>query len=127
MTHKLYLPAILACLSVILSFNSLSAQAPQSKADSPKHCESTVNYPEKLVHDFPNIYNDTAYTGEDYNVVVRAVWMSQRGRKTKVTSPDQLTENTHENCVKFTAFNEIQSKNGVQEKYSVYKAEQSAD
>lgn len=58
----------------------------------------------KIVRDFPYIYADTAYAGEDYNVVVRAVWMTQRGRKTKITSPDQLPKVSDDECVKFISF-----------------------
>ena len=69
-----------------------------------KATQQAPDYPEKLIHDFPYIYSDTAYTSEDYNVVVRAVWMAQRGRKTKVTSLEQLPVTNNETCVKFISF-----------------------
>lgn len=81
-----------------------------NKINDSKANKQTANYPEKLIHDFPYIYADTAFTSEDYSVVVRVVWMAQRGRKTKVTSPDQLPTANNESCVRFASF---ESKNFV--------------
>ncbi|MDE6085734.1 MAG: hypothetical protein K2G40_04965 [Muribaculaceae bacterium] len=71
-------------------------------SESADNTKQNTSYPAKLIRDFPYIYADTAYSCEDYNVVVRAVWMAQRGRKTKVTSPDQLPAADNESCVRFT-------------------------
>ena len=47
-------------------------------------------YPERLLTDFPIIYNDTAYSTKDYHVVFRAVFTQCRTRKVKVTNPSPL-------------------------------------
>ena len=89
------------------SINAFAGNKSTEKDDKVKDCkanEQTSNYPEKLIHDFPYIYADTAYASEEYNVVVRAVWMAQRGRKTKVTSPEQLPTTSNESCVRFASF-----------------------
>ena len=88
------------------STNAFAGNKTTENDDKAKDCkatEQTANYPEKLIHDFPYIYSDTAYASEEYNVVVRAVWMAQRGRKTKVTSPDQLPTTNNESCVRFAS------------------------
>lgn len=62
---------------------------------------SMPGYPERLLTDFPVIYTDTAYTTPHYHVVLRAVWMSKRGRKCKVSSPGQLPEPRDARMVRF--------------------------
>lgn len=48
------------------------------------------SYPERLVKDFPIIYNDTAYTAGGCHVVVRAVFTACRTRKVRVRMPEPL-------------------------------------
>ncbi len=108
MTHTRSFFGIIAACSILLAVLPAMAQQPKTTTATEKQsAANAANYPEKLVHDFPSIYTDTAYISEDYNVVVRAVWMTQRGRKTKVTSPDQLPEVSNCDCVRFASFNAV--------------------
>ena len=82
MTINKYLSV--ALLAIITTANTWAGEPYDSvAADSVK---TRADYPERLITEFPVIYADTAYTTPQYHVVIRAVWMSKRKNKCKVTS-----------------------------------------
>lgn len=97
MTINKYLSA--ALLAIITTATTWAGEPCDSvTADSVK---TRANYPERLVTEFPVIYADTAYTTPQYHVVIRAVWMSKRKNKCKVTSPHQLPEPPDATMIRF--------------------------
>ena len=63
--------------------------------------KARADYPERLITEFPVIYADTAYITPRYHLVIRAVWMSRRNHKCKVTSPGLLPEPSDATMIRF--------------------------
>ncbi len=82
-------------LTHILLISLLAGSPVLTASDPDAHTDTTqrrADYPYRLLTEFPVIYADTALVTPQYNIVIRAVWMSRRGRRCKVTSPGQLPE-----------------------------------
>ncbi|MCM1450161.1 MAG: hypothetical protein NC082_07445 [Clostridiales bacterium] len=95
--YTMLLIAFLACVVECMAGEPVDSAAVDS-------VHERMSYPRRLLHDFPVIYADTAYSTEDYSVVLRAVWMSHGKKKCRLTSSELLPYNEESEMVKFGKF-----------------------